>query len=53
VAGTWVNYSPVPAQGLLLRHGDLVQIGKIAFRFELANPPEERQPRITNRQEPS
>jgi len=53
VAGTWVNYSPVPAQGLLLRHGDLVQIGKIAFRFELANPPEERQPRISNRQEPS
>ncbi|HWR67370.1 MAG TPA: FHA domain-containing protein [Bellilinea sp.] len=53
VAGTWVNYSPVPAQGLLLRHGDLVQIGKIAFRFELANPPEERQPRISNRQEPT
>ena len=52
VAGTWVNYAPVPAQGVLLRHGDLVQIGKVAFRFELANPPEERQPRITNRQEP-
>ena len=52
VAGTWVNYSPVPAQGVLLRHGDLVQIGKVAFRFELANPPEERQPRISNRQEP-
>ena len=52
VAGTWVNYAPVPAQGVLLRHGDLVQIGKVAFRFELANPPEERQPRISNRQEP-
>lgn len=52
VAGTWVNYAPVPAQGILLVHGDLVQIGKVAFRFELANPPEERQPRISNRQEP-
>jgi len=53
IAGTWVNYAPVPTQGVLLRHGDLVQIGKVAFRFELANPPEERQPHITNRQEPS
>jgi pSer/pThr/pTyr-binding forkhead associated (FHA) protein len=52
VAGTWVNYAPVPAQGILLHHNDLVQIGKVAFRFELANPPEERQPRITNYQEP-
>ncbi|MRR28891.1 FHA domain-containing protein [bacterium] len=53
LAGTWVNYSPVPAQGLILHHGDLVQIGRVAFRFELANPPEERQPHVTNRQEPS
>lgn len=51
VAGTWVNYAPVPAKGVLLKHGDMVQIGKVAFRFELANPPEEPQPRITNRQE--
>lgn len=51
VAGTWVNYVPVPAKGVLLRHGDLVQIGKVAFRFELANPPEEHQPHITDRQE--
>lgn len=51
VAGTWVNYVPVPAKGVLLRHGDLVQIGKVAFRFELANPPEEQQPHITDRRE--
>lgn len=53
VAGTWVNYSPVPAKGVILKHGDLVQIGKVAFRFELANPPEERQPHISDRQENS
>jgi len=51
VAGTWVNYAPVPAKGVMLKHGDLVQIGKVAFRFELANPPEETQPHITGRQE--
>lgn len=51
VAGTWVNYAPVPAKGVLLQHGDLVQIGKVAFRFELANPPEERQPHVSDRQE--
>ena len=49
VAGTWVNYSPVPEQGLLLCHGDLVQIGRVAFRFELANPPESRHPQIIHR----
>lgn len=51
VAGTWVNYVPVPAKGVLMRHGDLVLIGKVAFRFELTNPPEERQPHVSDRQE--
>jgi hypothetical protein len=46
VAGTWVNYAPVPSQGLLLKHGDLIQIGREAFRFQLAQPPEERNPRV-------
>lgn len=46
IAGTWVNYAPVPAQGRLLRHGDLVQIGREAFRFQLARPPEEETYRI-------
>ncbi len=41
VAGTWVNYAPVPATGLVLRHGDLIHLGRAAFRFELANPPED------------
>lgn len=46
VAGTWVNYGPVPSQGLLLKHGDLVQIGREMFRFQLAQPPEQKPPDI-------
>jgi CBS domain-containing protein len=35
VAGTWVNYEPVPTQGRRLRHGDLIHLGRVAFRFRL------------------
>jgi hypothetical protein len=34
-AGTWVNYTPVPNDGLRLRHGDLVHVGRVGFRFRL------------------
>jgi hypothetical protein len=34
-AGTWVNYAPVSAEGSLLRDGDLLHIGRVAFRFLL------------------
>ncbi|MEX1248976.1 MAG: FHA domain-containing protein [Anaerolineales bacterium] len=34
-AGTWVNYAPVSAEGGLLRDGDLLHIGRVAFRFLL------------------
>ncbi len=52
VAGTWVNYAPVPTQGRLLRHGDLVQIGRESFRFQLAQPPEEQSYRIETFEDP-
>lgn len=32
--GTWVNYSPISSQGILLNHGDLIHLGRTAFRFE-------------------
>jgi hypothetical protein len=38
VAGTWVNYQQVPKEGQILRHGDLIHIGRSAFRFRLAKP---------------
>jgi hypothetical protein len=38
IAGTWINYAPVTTRGARLEHGDLVHIGKVMFRFELADP---------------
>jgi len=38
VAGTWVNFAPVSSSGVQLQHGDLLNFGRSAFRFELKNP---------------
>jgi predicted component of type VI protein secretion system len=35
VAGTWVNYDLIPSEGRRLRNGDLVQLGRVEFRFQL------------------
>lgn len=43
VAGTWVNFAPVSARGTRLEHGDLVHIGRAAFRFELTHPGQPQQ----------
>jgi hypothetical protein len=47
VAGTCVNYTPVSANGTPLHHGDLIHIGKIAYRFNLSQPKKVRKPVIT------
>lgn len=52
VAGTWVNYAPASADGTRLEHGDLISIGQITFRFELANPAALRKPKVTENIEP-
>jgi pSer/pThr/pTyr-binding forkhead associated (FHA) protein len=41
VAGTWVNYQQVPERGKILQHGDLIHMGRVAFRFQLPDPPPE------------
>lgn len=46
VAGTWVNFAPVSSRGTRLEHGDLVHIGRAAFRFELTHPGELAQPQV-------
>lgn len=46
IAGTWVNFEPVGKEGQLLRHGDVVHFGQLAFRFELKNPPPPAEPKI-------
>lgn len=38
LAGTWVNEAPVSAKGTQLQHGDLVHLGREAYRFEQKNP---------------
>jgi len=46
-AGTWVNYREVPAAGVRLQHGDIVQLGEIAFRFEYIEAPAPRRVNIS------
>lgn len=38
LAGTWVNYVPVAAEGTRLQHGDLIHVGFVTLRFETAKP---------------
>lgn len=48
IAGTWVNYEPVPREGYRLLHGDMVNFGQLKYRFMLRTPPPPRTPRITH-----
>ncbi|NIM96125.1 MAG: FHA domain-containing protein [Anaerolineales bacterium] len=34
IAGTWVNYELVPDSGRILDHGDLIHLGRVAYRFQ-------------------
>jgi hypothetical protein len=47
IAGTWVNYEPVPREGYRLRHGDMVHFGQLAYRFMLKSPPPTPPPKVT------
>ncbi len=46
VAGTWVNYEPVPREGIRLAHGDRIHFGQLAYRFNLSQPPAESEPKV-------
>ena len=46
IAGTWVNYHLVPEAGTILEHGDLLQLGRVEFRFELAGEIPRRELRV-------
>jgi hypothetical protein len=48
VAGTWINYSPINSEGAKLEHGDLVNFGRICFRFSLRHPGNVRKPVISS-----
>jgi hypothetical protein len=45
IAGTWVNYEQLSAPRTL-RHGDVLQIGRITYRFMLRRPPDTPAPRV-------
>jgi hypothetical protein len=45
-AGTWVNYEPVPPEGHLLKHGDVIHFGRLIFRFALRTPPAVSEPKV-------
>lgn len=48
VAGTWVNYTPVSDSGVVLQHGDMIHIGRVAFRFEMSIAPEMQPPKVAD-----
>jgi hypothetical protein len=51
VAGTWVNYAPVSAEGCGVEHGDLIHVAKVGFRFTLSRPTNPRRAVVTKVEE--
>jgi hypothetical protein len=47
VAGTWLNYESIPQEGRILAHGDVVNFGKLTYRFVLGKPPKPQKPTLT------
>jgi hypothetical protein len=37
IAGTWINYTLIPPDGVKLSHGDVIHLGRIEFRFKLTD----------------
>ena len=37
VAGTWVNFEPVASEGTILKHGDIIHIGRISLCITYSN----------------
>ena len=48
VAGTWVNFEPVPREGVRLAHGDRIHFGQMIYRFDLSQPPAESEPKVVS-----
>ncbi|MBI5840677.1 MAG: FHA domain-containing protein [Chloroflexi bacterium] len=47
IAGTWVNYEPVPREGYRLAQSDVVNFGQLIYRFTLRTPPTTPKPKVT------
>ena len=48
IGGTYVNFDPLPEAGRRLQHGDRVHIGRLSFRFRLADAPAPRSVSVTS-----
>lgn len=46
ISGTWVNLEPVPPAGRILQHGDMINFGRLSYRFTLRKTPLLQTPRI-------
>lgn len=46
IAGTWVNYEPVPREGYRLAHGDVIHFGQLIYRFTLRTQPAIPKPKV-------
>jgi FHA domain-containing protein len=53
VAGTWVNYEPVPREGRRLVHGDRIHFGQLFYRFDLNRPPAASEPKVVSKKSSS
>lgn len=53
VAGTWVNYEPVPREGRRLAHGDRIHFGQLFYRFDLNRPPAASEPKVISKKSAS
>ena len=47
IAGTWVNFNPVPPGGTYLEHAAIIHLGQVGFRFILAEPDQLRKIVVT------
>ncbi len=49
VAGTWVNFDPVPREGRRLSHGDRIHFGGLVYRFDVKQAPPASEPRVVQK----
>ncbi len=48
IAGTWVNFGPLPADGITLQHGDTIHFGRMGFRFTFQTPAPTLKPNVVD-----
>ncbi|MBE9523615.1 MAG: FHA domain-containing protein [Chloroflexi bacterium] len=46
VAGTWVNYEPMPIEGIKITHGDIIHIGGVGMCFKFSDSQKIPKPRV-------